>query len=275
MVQNAILPCIIHTCEHWQATWQIVRKRRTNQCMTYLTICKCKKLGEIAGSLSSFDSSRRHLSKHSMKSGRSLMAWTESPKIFALADDLFSRIHKQYGMTKCSDDFGHFVRCSLPNQNIFEDNPGRFTVRILRALLSKPSYHITLADGLNSTGTGCCMIMMSRWKDHCTSILMMFMLNGWIWIGSLLIYMRLSISNRPKQHGQVEVDWRQTRTAAASIRSRRHNCEAYSLPGNLSETPHKCGSPPLYHHFPSRGHSVLNIASIYSGGLCASEPSAS
>jgi hypothetical protein len=119
-------------------------EKETNQSMHDLSdVLQVQKLVEIAGSLSSYDSSRRHLSKHSMKSGRSLMAWTESPKIFALADDLFSRIHKQYGMTKRPDDFLSCCAMFIAQRKHIRRQPRTFYSESLRALLSTPllSHH--------------------------------------------------------------------------------------------------------------------------------------
>ena len=112
-------------------------EKETNQSIQDLSDdLQTQRLSEISGSLSSYDSSQRHFSKHSMKIGRSLMAWNSEEIPFSLTSDLFSRIHKQYGMTMRSDDFGSCCAMFIAQPKHIRRQPRMFYSKSLQALLS-------------------------------------------------------------------------------------------------------------------------------------------
>ena len=112
-------------------------EKETNQAIHDISnYLQTQRLNTIAGSLSSYDSSQRHFSKHSMKSGRSLMAWKEKEIPFSLTSDLFSRIHKQYGMTISSGEFDSCCAMFIAQPKHIRRQPRTFYSESLRALLS-------------------------------------------------------------------------------------------------------------------------------------------
>ena len=95
-----------------------------------------QRLNKIAGSLRSSDSSRRHVPKDLVQGGRSLMAWKESPQIFSLTSNLFSRIHEQHGVAMGSDQVWSCCAMFIAQPKHIRRQPKTFYSKSLQALLS-------------------------------------------------------------------------------------------------------------------------------------------